>query len=184
MIPEGASVDDLKVRLFWPGSEFVDAGDEDTPPRHNGGSSPSDAGPKATVSEAAPVTVASVPAESELESIRQILAAMSARMDAMGDSQGASAPYGSTWGAAFERMEQAISQLTRMITDSEERSARALHEILQRTEEAAEQLRALRRRVALRGRAENLSPESIDMIAEAVAARLSDTQARRRIRRT
>jgi hypothetical protein len=81
-------------------------------------------------------------------------------------------------------MEQAISQLTRMITDSEERSARALHEILQRTEEAAEQLRALRRRVALRGRAENLSPESIDMIAEAVAARLSDTQARRRIRRT
>jgi hypothetical protein len=126
-----------------------------------------------------------VPADVEFEAIRATLALISARLDALGSSvEGARLPINTALSAALERLEHAVTVLTRMVTEAEERSARSLHEILQRTEETAEQLEALRRRVALRARSEPLSPEAMDTIAEAVAARLSGPQQRRRSRHT
>ena len=185
MDPEGTSRDDLDVRLHWPGAEPEVPADGERPALSNGASADTRPDPPPLVSLApiVPEHRGSVPAEVEFEAVRATLALISARLDSLGTTiDAARAPYNSVLGAALERLEHAITVLTRMITEAEERSARSLHEILQRTEESAEQLEALRRRVALRARSEQLSPETIDKIADALAARLSEPQSRRRPR--
>ena len=188
MDPEGTSRDDLDVRLHWPGAEPEATADREREAQRNGASGPAHHGPAAPKASTPlrPDRV-SVPADVDLESVRDALglSQISARLDSLGSAlEGVRAPYNSPLDGALERLEHAVTVLSRMITEAEDRSARSLHEILQRTEETAEQLEALRRRVALRARGEQLSPESIEKIAEAVAARLSEPAPRRRSRHT
>ncbi|HEX4863156.1 MAG TPA: hypothetical protein VFV02_03735 [Acidimicrobiales bacterium] len=186
MDPEGTSRDDLDVRLHWPGTEPEAAADRQRRAKRNG-ASPARQEPTAPTPSAPvhPERRVSVPAEVEFDAVRATLALISARLDSLGSAvETARLPYNSSLDAALERLEHAVTVLTRMVTEAEDRSARSLHEVLQRTEESAEQLEALRRRVALRARAEQLSPETIDKVAEAVAARLSEPQSRRRPRHT
>ena len=188
MDPEGTSRDDLDVRLHWPGAEPEATADRQRRVPRNGASGvahPESAAP--TTSTPLHPDRVSVPADVDLESVRDALglSLISARLDSLGSAlEGVRAPYNSALDATLEHLEHAVIVLTRMITESEDRSARSLYEILQRTEETAEQLEALRRRVALRARGEQLSQETIDKIADAVAARLSEPQPRRRSRHT
>jgi hypothetical protein len=187
MEPEGTSRDDLDVRLHWPEADAEAAADRERPGQRNGSSS--GAQQDRSQSHLPPPFVpghrASSATDAEYEAIRATLALISARLDSLGTAvEGARLPYNSALGAELERVEHAITVLTRMVSEAEDRSARSLHEILQRTEETTEQLEALRRRVALRARGEQLSPEMIDRIADAVAARLSEPQSRRRGRHT
>jgi hypothetical protein len=187
MEPKGTSGDELDVRLSWPAAEPEVAIDRERRVERNGASSTTRPGPHGTDSSVPRLLEhrTSVPAEVEFDAIRATLALISARIESVGSAvEGARLPFNSALGAALERLEHAITVLTRMVTEAEDRSARTLHEILQRTEESTEQLEALRRRVALRARGEQLSPETIDRIAEVVAARLSEPQSRRRSRHT
>lgn len=187
MEPEGTSRDDLDVRLHWPGADPDAAADRERHVERNGASPPArpETSQRGSSIPLRPEYRDAVPADVEFEAIRATLALISARLDSLGSAvEGARLPYNSTLAAALERLEHAVTVLTRMVTEDEERSARSLHEVLQRTEETAEQLEALRRRVALKARGEQLAPETIDKIAEAVAARLSEPQSRRRSRRT
>lgn len=187
MEPEGSSRDDLDVSLHWPGADPDAAADRDRHAQRNGASASEDR----ETNEQVPLTPlhpehrTEVLVDVEFEAIRATLALISARLDSLGGAvEGVRLAPNSTVAAALERLEHSVTALTRMVAEDEERSARSLHEILQRTEETTEQLEALRRRVALKARGDQLSSESIDKIADAVAARLSEPQSRRRARHT
>ena len=185
MDPEGQSRDDLDVRLHWPGAEPDVAVGQERRTQQNGASTSdrSEHGRGQAVPPA--LSPRSTGPSGDNEAIRAALALIEARIDALGSAvEGARLPYHSALDAALDRLEHAVTALTRTVTAIDDRTTRSLHDILQRTEETAEQLEALRRRLALRARGEHLSPETIDKVAEAVAARLSVAQSWRRPRHT
>jgi hypothetical protein len=114
----------------------------------------------------------------ELETIRATLALMSARIDALTDSVEVNGLSHQAVAAAIERLEHAVSLLSRASTEAEERSAAGLRDISEVLRESVDglsrQLDTLRRRITLRGRTDPSSyEEMIELIAEAVAERLS-----------
>jgi hypothetical protein len=175
MDPEGTSRDDLDVRLDWPGEGPEGAQDRQELERRNGAdrtmvpesqgdprSSPVPQKPRGSVSQ-----------ELELDTVRATLALMSARLDALASAlEGARLSY-TTVGAATERLEQSLAALMRTTTEVNQRTEMAIRGLGETMELAASQLEALRRRIALRGRAEDMSSEEmIELIAGAVAERL------------
>jgi ABC-type transporter Mla subunit MlaD len=186
MDPDGTPRDDLDVRLHWPGAEPDAAADEERPIPSNGASRP--VRPEVgDVPRSAPPEARSQANSSgvEADTILGTLSLISARIDSLASAvEGMRVPFNSILGTALDRLEHAVTALTRTVTGIDDRTSRSLHEVLQRTEETAEQLEALRRRVALRARGDNLSPEAIDQIAAAVTERLSQTTTWRRARHT
>lgn len=175
MDPEGTSRDDLDVRLDWPGEGPQGAQDRQELERRNGADrtmepeSPGD--PRSS-----PVPQKSrgpVSQELELDTVRATLALMSARLDALASAlEGARLSY-TTVGSATERLEQSLAALTRTTTEVNQRTAMAIRGLGETMELVGRQLEALRRRIALRGRAEDMSSEEmIELIAGAVAERL------------
>ena len=185
MDPQGASRDDLDVRLDWPGEEPDGAA---ATGRRRTSNSAHEV-PRGSLQNGfgtAPISGSSrSPGELEFETLRATVALMSARLEALaGALEGARLAKG-TPGAGIEQLEQSIIGFMRSSTEATELTNKALADIgetmaqlaaeygaqLARVTEAVE---ALRRRIPLRGRSEQWSSdEMIELIAGAVAERLS-----------
>ena len=185
MDPQGASRDDLDVRLDWPGEEpdgAVAAG-------RRRASNNARKVPKDSLQDAlgtAPISGSSrSPGELEFETLRATVALMSARLDALaGALEGARSANG-TPSVGIEQLEHSIIGFMKSSTEATERTTETLADIGETVAELAaehgaqlarvtEALEALRRRIPLRGRSEEWSSdEMIELIAAAVAERLS-----------
>ena len=185
MDPQGASRDDLDVRLDWPGEEpdgaAATGGQRASNRAHQGG-----AGTSKKASGTAPISGSSrSPGELEFETLRATVALMSARLEALaGALEGARYANGRP-GGEIEQLEHSIIGLIRSTTEATERTSKTLADIGETVAGLAvehgaqlarltEALEALRRRIPLRGRSEQWSSdEMIELIAAAVAERLS-----------
>lgn len=181
MDPQGASTDDLDVRLDWPGEEPEGAAETEALRTDGSALQISSASLQQAVEAGANSASPRALEELELETLRATIALMSARLEALaGVLEGARFSYG-TVGAAIDQLEHSITGIARSTAESNERTSRTLAEITDRVEQLAaahdamsRQLEALRRRMPLRGRAEQWSSEEmIELIASAVAERLS-----------
>ncbi|HEX6395300.1 MAG TPA: hypothetical protein VFZ97_17840 [Acidimicrobiales bacterium] len=180
MEPEGTSRDDLDVRLQWPGAEPEEAEDGLS-------AAPEDGMPAETTRAGREDTVA------ELANMQAVLASISDRLDAL--TRASASPSGIDGTSAdralmtaMDRLEQSMALQTESSAQSEDRLQVSLGEIndeiravasqqadfRQRLNEITHQIETLRRRITLRARSDHpLSPEAVQMIADAVVERLS-----------
>jgi ABC-type transporter Mla subunit MlaD len=202
MESEGTSRDDLDVRLHWPGAE--PEGLADLPNAESDNGAPADrlsvtGKPGAARGDRAqdvPTHEAGDHRSSEiaLDVLQDAVRSISHRIDRLVSRfeanqralEGLSTEASIV--AAFQRVERTLADLAESSATSEAALGASLDQIreelarvskrqaddLQRFAEISHQVEALRRRLALRARADHeLSPEAIQLISEAVAERLS-----------
>jgi hypothetical protein len=156
-------------------------------------------GPRREVGSEPTTEVALGALQDAMRSISQRIDRLASGLEASQRAQDGMATQGAVI-AAVERLERSIASLAETSASSDAKlsaSVRQIHEQihkevhedlarvtsrqadnLQRLEEISHQIEALRRRIALRARADHaLSPEAIELIAEAVINRLSPSSA-------
>jgi hypothetical protein len=202
MEPEGTSRDDLDVRLNWPGAGPAGSADLFSVEHNNDAPvepSPSKRRDAPTNAQGQGVAASITPTPNppltiEAAELQAALDSISERLDALASSSNARQSAAEDTiterplAAALERLQRSITALTESTALSEERIGASLREIAeevqrvasgqaelrQRTNEITHQMDTLRRRITLRARADYaLSPEVIQLIADAVAERLS-----------
>jgi hypothetical protein len=180
MDPEGTSRDDLHVRLDWPDTEPEG---EPHPPANNAtngvvGDSQPDAQPAPKAPAGTESSRVVLPLESELEGIRATLRLLSARIEALSTAVESSRLTHHAVAIATERLEHSVTVLSTASVEAHEKAAAGTRELSQALGESinrmTQQVEALRKRITLRGRPDQVSyEEMIELIAGAVADRLS-----------